>query len=35
MSSKKISVEVQSLIDAQDNPFVLIYENYNIVFEVI
>jgi transcriptional regulator with PAS, ATPase and Fis domain len=31
MSSKKISVEVQSLIDAQDNPFVLIDENYNIV----
>jgi len=31
MSSKKISLEVQSLIDAQDNPFVLIDENYNIV----
>jgi transcriptional regulator with PAS, ATPase and Fis domain len=28
---KKISVDVQSLIDAQDNPFVLIDENYNIV----
>jgi len=28
---KKISVEVQSLIDAQDNPFVLIDEDYNIV----
>lgn len=31
MSKKNISVEVQSLIDAQDNPFVLIDENYNIV----
>ena len=31
MSSKKFSVEVQSLIDAQDNPFVLIDEDYNIV----
>ena len=31
MSSKKFSLEVQSLIDAQDNPFVLIDENYNIV----
>lgn len=29
--NKKISVEVQSLIDAQDNPFVLIDHNYNIV----
>ena len=28
---KKISIEVQSLIDAQDNPFVLIDEDYNIV----
>jgi len=28
---KKISDEVQSLIDAQDNPFVLIDEDYNIV----
>lgn len=28
---KKISVEVQSLIDAQENPFVLIDENYDIV----
>jgi transcriptional regulator with PAS, ATPase and Fis domain len=28
---KKISVDVQSLIDAHDNPFVLIDENYNIV----
>lgn len=28
---KKISVEVQSLIDAQDNPFVVIDENYNVV----
>ncbi len=28
---KKISVEVQSLIDAQDNPFVLIDEDYNVV----
>lgn len=28
---KKISVEVQSLINAQDNPFVLIDEDYNIV----
>ncbi len=27
----KISVEVQSLIDSQDNPFVLIDENYTIV----
>jgi len=31
MSSRKVSLEVQSLIDAQDNPFVLIDENYNIV----
>ncbi len=31
MSKDKISVEVQSLIDAQDHPFVLIDENYNIV----
>ncbi len=31
MSDKKISVEIQSLIDAQDHPFVLIDENYNIV----
>jgi transcriptional regulator with PAS, ATPase and Fis domain len=31
MSQDKISVEVQSLIDAQDHPFVLIDENYNIV----
>ncbi|HHH44385.1 MAG TPA: AAA family ATPase [Gammaproteobacteria bacterium] len=31
MSSQKISLEVQSLIDAQDNPFVLIDEHYNIV----
>jgi transcriptional regulator with PAS, ATPase and Fis domain len=29
--AKKIAVEVQSLIDAQDNPFVLIDENYNVV----
>ena len=29
--AKKISVDVQSLINAQDNPFVLIDENYNIV----
>ena len=29
--SRKISLEVQSLIDAQDNPFVLIDENYNII----
>ena len=28
---KKISVDVQSLIDAQDNPFVLIDENYTVV----
>ena len=28
---KKISVEVQSLIDAQDHPFVLIDRDYNIV----
>lgn len=28
---KKISVEVQSLIDTQENPFVLIDENYDIV----
>jgi len=28
---KKISVEVQSLIDAQDNPFVVIDEDYNVV----
>ena len=28
---KNISVEVQSLIDAQDNPFVLIDQDYNIV----
>ncbi len=28
---KEISVEVQPLIDAQDHPFVLIDENYNIV----
>ncbi len=29
--TKKISVDVQSLIDAQDNPFVLIDDEYNIV----
>lgn len=29
--AKKISVDVQSLINAQDNPFVLIDENYNVV----
>jgi DNA-binding NtrC family response regulator len=29
--SRKISLEVQSLIDAQDNPFALIDANYNIV----
>jgi two-component system response regulator AtoC len=29
--SRKFSVEVQSLIDAQDNPFVLIDNDYNIV----
>ncbi len=28
---KKISVEIQSLIDAQDHPFVLIDKDYNIV----
>ncbi len=28
---RKISVEVQSIIDAQDNPFVLIDHDYNIV----
>jgi len=28
---KKISVEVQSLIDAQDNPFVLIDQEYHVV----
>jgi two-component system response regulator AtoC len=28
---KNFSVEVQSLIDAQDNPFVLIDESYNVV----
>ena len=27
----KFSVDVQSLIDAQDNPFVLIDNDYNIV----
>ena len=31
MSKDNISVEVQSLIDAQDHPFVLIDENYKIV----
>lgn len=29
--SSKLSVEVQSIIDAQDNPFVLIDNDYNIV----
>ncbi len=29
--SRKIALEVQSLIDAQDNPFALIDSNYNIV----
>lgn len=29
--ANKISVEVQSLIDAQDNPFVLIDQEYNVV----
>lgn len=28
---RKISVEVQSLLDAQDNPFVLIDQDYNVV----
>jgi transcriptional regulator with PAS, ATPase and Fis domain len=28
---KKISVEIQSLIDAQDNPFVLINQDYQVV----
>jgi two-component system, NtrC family, response regulator AtoC len=28
---KKISVDVQSLIDAQDNPFVVIDQDYNVV----
>lgn len=28
---KKLSVDVQSLIDAQDNPFVIIDEDYNVV----
>lgn len=27
----KPSIELQSIIDAQDNPFVLINENYSIV----
>lgn len=31
MSDKKISLEIQSLIDAQDHPFVLIDDRYNIV----
>ncbi len=31
MGKDKLSVEVQSLIDAQDHPFVLIDENYRIV----
>lgn len=31
MPDKKISLEIQSLIDAQDHPFVLIDDNYNIV----
>jgi len=31
MGQDKLSVEVQSLIDAQDHPFVLIDDNYNIV----
>lgn len=31
MADKKISLEIQSLIDAQDHPFVLIDENYHIV----
>ncbi len=31
MSKDEISVEVQSLIDAQDHPFVLIDDSYNIV----
>lgn len=31
MKTKEISLEVQSLIDSQDNPFVLIDENYTIV----